>query len=58
MHHQYLVTITPANEDADLVFKLKTFGDQEIYTYDSAGTTINGSGPNEWGFRIPASWIV
>ena len=48
MHQQYLVTITPAAKDADLVFKLKTFGDQEIYTYNAAGDTIEGRGPNEW----------
>ena len=48
MHHQYLVTITPAAKDADLVFKLKTFGDQEIYTYNADRSAITGLGPNEW----------
>ena len=56
MHHQYLVTITPAAKDADLVFKLKSFGDQEIYTYQASDTdttvasdgTVAGRGPNEW----------
>ena len=47
MFERYLVTITPNAEDADLVFNLKTFGDQEIYTYANGGA-INGRGPNEW----------
>ena len=48
MFHQYLVKITPAKKDATLVVKLKSFGDQEIYTYDAAGTAIVSRGPNEW----------
>ena len=49
MFHRYLVKITPAKKDATLVAKLKSFGDQEIYTRaDSATGAINGSGPNEW----------
>ena len=48
MHHQYLVTITPKAENGNLVFKLKSFGDQEIYTYDADGTDIDSRGPNEW----------
>ncbi|MCG9133671.1 hypothetical protein J5I95_18515 [Candidatus Poribacteria bacterium] len=49
MHQQYLVTVTPAAKDATLVFKLKTFGDQEIYTYDETlGKEIVSLGPNMW----------
>ena len=32
MHYQYLVTITPAAEDGDLVIKLKSFEDQNMPT--------------------------
>ena len=48
MYQRYLVTLTPAAKDATLVFKLKTFGDQEIYTYNDAGDMIMGLGPNLW----------
>ncbi len=48
MDERYLVTLTPAAKDANLVFKLKTFGDQEIYTYDDDKSDITGRGPNEW----------
>ena len=48
MYEQYLVTITPKAVDADLVFKLLAFGDQEKYIYNEAGTDIVSSGPNMW----------
>ena len=52
MHQQYLVTITPNAEDADLVFKLLAFGDQERYKYVAAGDAIDVDGdpvgPNMW----------
>ena len=49
MHERYLVKITPAKKDATLVVKLKSFEDQEIYTYAEGATgAINGSGPNDW----------